>query len=480
LLESELARSFPELDYTARLRRVDRCAIATALPKDSALVEFVYHQLQSVGSTRVPLAAYSAFVLPDGEQDNVQLFPIGMADNLEHAVALFRAAITQDQAELSRFGDKAVTPESSHKIEQDIGCELRKALIDRIRPALGSSRQQLFLSPDGVLNQLPFGILPLDTPNNHGPWLVNEFRLHYLSSGRDIMASSSQVRPPYGPPIVVANPDFNLRELANAITVNGIETPASIPKVEPMSELNSEPPKDLLATHFHFNRLADTASEGLWVAKRLGVEPWLGDKAIEAMLKECKSPRILHLATHGFFFPYQKLARVAKSPADVTDANALELPMDPEFGNPLLQCGLALAGANSWLAGESLPPSAGDGILTAEDVCMMDLLGTELVVLSACETGLGKYRAGEGVYGLRRAFELAGARSMVMSLWRVPGEPTEFLMKEMYRQLSMGMPCSEALREAQRIQRQRFPETFFWGAFVCFGYEGDRLQLGKH
>ncbi len=108
-------------------------------------------------------------------------------------------------------------------------------------------------------------------------------------------------------------------------------------------------------------------------------------------------------------------------------------------------------------------------MLTAEDVCAIDLTGTELVVLSACETGLGEYRQGEGVFGLRRAFELAGAASLVMSLWRVPSGPTYELMKEFYRQLALGKRRSQALREAQRVIRRRYPDTFYWGAFVLSG-----------
>jgi CHAT domain-containing protein len=137
--------------------------------------------------------------------------------------------------------------------------------------------------------------------------------------------------------------------------------------------------------------------------------------------------------------------------------------------HPLLCSGLAFAGANRWLAGQPLPAEAEDGLLTAEDVCAMDLRGTELVVLSACETGLGEYLAGEGVFGLRRAFELAGAGSLVMSLWRVPSAATCEFMKEFYRQIFQGRRRSQALREAQRIMRRRYPPTLYWGAFVLSG-----------
>src|SRR5262245_29556129 len=121
----------------------------------------------------------------------------------------------------------------------------------------------------------------------------------------------------------------------------------------------------------------------------------------------------------------------------------------PMMENPMLRSGLALAGANTWLKAGNLPEKAEDGLLTAEDVTGLDLLATELVVLSACETGLGQVHVGEGVFGLRRAFVLAGAKTLVMSLWKVPDEPTRELMEDFYGRLLAGRGRAEALPEAK-------------------------------
>jgi CHAT domain-containing protein len=137
-----------------------------------------------------------------------------------------------------------------------------------------------------------------------------------------------------------------------------------------------------------------------------------------------------------------------------------------------LRSGLALAGVNTWLDGGTLPAEAEDGVLTAEDVTGLDLFDTDLVVLSACETGLGAVRAGEGVFGLRRAFQLAGARAVVMSLWKVPDEATHELMTEFYRNLLAGQPRADALRSAQLAMRARYPDPRYWGAFILQGDPG--------
>ena len=115
-------------------------------------------------------------------------------------------------------------------------------------------------------------------------------------------------------------------------------------------------------------------------------------------------------------------------------------------------------------------------LLSAEEVAGLDLRGCELAVLSACETGLGEVRTGEGVFGLRRAFVLAGARTLVMSLWKVPDEQTQELMVDFYRRVLAGQPRADALRQAQLTLRQKYPDPYYWGAFICQGEPG---PLGK-
>jgi CHAT domain-containing protein len=143
-----------------------------------------------------------------------------------------------------------------------------------------------------------------------------------------------------------------------------------------------------------------------------------------------------------------------------------------DWENPLLRSGLALAGVNTFLNNGELPPEALDGLLTAADVLQMNLVGTELVVLSACETGLGEVQIGEGVIGLRRAFLLAGAHTLVISLWKVPDQQTQELMNCFYQNLRAGQSRVEALRDAQLSLRKKYAHPLFWGAFICQGFPG--------
>ena len=160
--------------------------------------------------------------------------------------------------------------------------------------------------------------------------------------------------------------------------------------------------------------------------------------ATESALKEVSSPRVLHVATHGFFLPDQKheesIAQSARGLGLVND-RAVVAPVAPRGENPLLRSGLALAGANerggTSAAGE-------DGVLTAYEAAGLDLWGTRLVVLSACETGVGEVQNGDGVYGLRRALVLAGSESQVMTLWQVSDDATRELMIEYYHRLQSG------------------------------------------
>ena len=216
----------------------------------------------------------------------------------------------------------------------------------------------------------------------------------------------------------------------------------------------------------HFDPIPETPEEAVEIGKALSVTALTGKEATETAIREQRAPRVLHLATHGFFLPDQ--------PTEPED-RGLSLGIGPStsaFGtpppaaeNPLLRSGLALAGANR-RAG-----SGDDGILTALEMAGLDLWGTELVVLSACETAVGEVAVGEGVYGLRRALVIAGAESQLGSLWKVSDEATRELMTRYYERLIAGEGRAEALRRVQleMIQDRALRHPFYWASFIPIG-----------
>ena len=425
-LEAGVARAVAALDPASRLRAANRRAVAAALPPDSALVEYLHATMTATGGFGTN--AYFAFVLKAGHPDDVSMFPMGLADEMDVAVDLFRRAI------VSGFIDDDL--EDPDMVERDIGRQLRRVLIDRVREATGD-RTHFVLSPDGELGQIPFECLPLDETGVVGDAL----RIDYVSSGRDLVQPAAAGGAAATAPLVVADPDFDLQD--NAASSTAKPTTSGV---------------ILRGSGIRFNRLEDTLAEAELVSRQVNARALTGADALESRITACRSPRILHIATHGFFLPDRLPSRGGET-----------LATNPLETNPLLRSGLALAGANAWLDGAALPEEADDGLLTAEDVTGMNLAGTELVVLSACDTGLGEYRSGEGVFGLRRAFALAGAHMLVMSLWQVPSEQTTVLMEVFYDRLANGRPAADALREAKAAVRSRWSETFFWGAFVAFG-----------
>jgi hypothetical protein len=453
--------------------------VARELPEGSALVEFArfevfdFEAVPAQGEHQWKAARYLAFVLPAGEPDDVRMVDLGEAEPIDRLIATFRNSITHEgedrsgedmvpttngkdqtyerdpamlRAQIGDYsqglqGTRGLVPDyedSDETLDGEEGMRLRAAVFDKLVPHLGGSTR-LFVAPDGELYRLPFEALP----TSDGKRLIDEYQISYLGSGRDVLRFAADSAVEAGSPLIAADPDFDM---------GSTDAPSSSRTVG-------------------FKRLSGTKKEGERIAQMLGVTPLVGDGPLEATVKDARSPRILHIATHGFFRPDTTRDPNEKA-HDVRTMGALDgglLGRLAHVENPLLRSGLALVGANTWLKGGSLPQEAEDGILMAEDVTGMDLLATELAVLSACQTGLGEVHSGEGVYGLRRAFVVAGAKTLVMSLWKVPDEHTRELMEDFYRRLLGGEPRAEALREAQLKMKERYPDPFYWGAFICQG-----------
>ena len=248
--------------------------------------------------------------------------------------------------------------------------------------------------------------------------------------------------------MIVANPAFDAA---------GKETATSTPG-QPVNAVDAQ-------QRLRFDPLPGTAAEAAALSKVLPeARVYTGANATESLLKDMRPPSILHIATHGFF-----LRSTGAQTTDGTRGLSI-VPAPTSSGNrqdALVLSGLALAGANQRAGG-----SDQDGILTALEATGLNLWGTRMVVLSACETGVGDARNGEGVYGLRRALVLAGSESQVMSLWQVSDTATTDLMIEYYRRLRAGEGRAEALRNVQRSFLQggsNRSHPFYWASFIQSG-----------
>lgn len=455
-LEAALIRQIPEADVQHQLERANVQSLTSSLAIGDALIEFVKTIIFPLGTglrsgdPEAPLERYLAFVVTANAPEQVMFKDLGEAAPIDNLIRDFRQAIG---GSTNRKGAKRHLRIGAKRSAQPkmvaIRKLLRQAIFDPLTPLL-SNCQRVFLAPDGDLSILPFETLATDT----GHSLIDHYTFSYLAVGRELLRFRTPQLSEVDDCIVIADPDFDL-------TVSSTPEPTIAP---PTDQLLPE-----MFEGYDFIRLPGTYNEGVKVANQLGVNPWIGANATKQRLIGVHSPPILHLATHGFAIPSSQ-AGARRHPG----SPQIEQEQFPPnyLENPLLRSGLALAGANTWLRGRALPETTGNGILTAEDASGLDLLDTELVVLSACETGLGDIQIGEGVLGLRRAFMLAGAKTLVMSLWKVPDQQTQELIVDFYQRLLTGTSRVEALREAQLAMKQRYIDPVYWGGFILQGDPG--------
>lgn len=317
-----------------------------------------------------------------------------------------------------------------------------------------SNTRKVYIVPDGIYHNI--NLSTLYNPAS-GKYLSDEYTLHLLGSSLDLIhyrGGKATPRKSYKQfkAYLFGYPDYTGTKQARQYTSAELGRIRNFIRKDSIQRFF-----DL--TEGHVTVLEGTRIEVNEVNKVLrskGIEAVLltDQDASEKQLRQLRSPDVLHIATHGFFL-----------------SNAERLDPDKQIRikeNPLMRSGLLLAGAELGLRGESMP-SDDDGILFANEVQLLDLNDTELVVLSACETGLGEIKNGEGVYGLQRTLQEAGAKNIIMSLWKVDDQVTQELMTQFYTLLFSGKSKRAAFEEAQFIIRQKHPHPYYWGAFVLIG-----------
>ncbi|HEX3084289.1 MAG TPA: CHAT domain-containing tetratricopeptide repeat protein, partial [Pyrinomonadaceae bacterium] len=379
-LEDEVSRRTAGLYQTSQPVTLD--AIRGAIPPDAALIEFaIYHPSDPGVPVERDFPAqphYVAYIIR--KSGDPQWQELGNAKDIDAKVDALRQALRDPQR-----GDV-----------QRLARALDEKVMQPIRAALTDARL-LLISADGELNLTPFAALV----DEQGRYLVQGYSITYLTSGRDLLRMQVG-RQSRGQPVVLADPAFGDPALL-------AERQAS----HRNAGVKSNSAKRIDASQVFFGPLPGVNAEVRALRELLPNASFLTrEQATKAALQSVDAPSILHIATHGFFLaePGEALVATGSRPGITRGIST-----NARIENPLLRSGLALAGANR--NGES-------GILTALEAAGLNLWGTKLVVLSACDTGIGQVRNGEGVYGLRRALILAGTESQVMSLWPVSDSST--------------------------------------------------------
>ncbi len=433
-LESEIGRR--SANFYESSQPITLAAVRAAIPPDAALVEFaVYRPYNFKGKSEETNSGeprYVAYVLRrDGD---VQWKDLGDAKTINAAIGEWRKALRDpkqnDVSTLARAVDEKI--------------------MQPIRASLGDAKK-LLVSPDGELNLIPFEALY----DEKGHYLVENYSFTYLTSGRDLLRMQV-ARTSKSKTLLIANPQFSETSAEQmAETDKTMKTSANSSKRQSVIATRN-------MTDTYFAPLGGTLQEARVIQTLFPNALFLtGTQATETALKQANAPEILHIATHGFFLEDEN----SLSGKSAASRNA---KADVETENPLLRSGLALAGANRRGAANS---GGDDGILTALEASGLNLWGTKLVVLSACDTGLGEVKNGEGVYGLRRAFTLAGTETLLMSLWSVSDYATRELMTNYYKNLKRGMGRGESLRKVQleMLKRKERTHPFYWAAFIQSG-----------
>jgi tetratricopeptide (TPR) repeat protein len=425
-LEGQLAQNVAGLGRARRSLSVTVESVQAAIPPNTALVEFLFYR-HYLGKDQWERRYGATVVTHSGEPKWVCLGP---AADIETNIQVCQRAV---RTRKDQFGLSVALK------------RLYEQLCSPIEPFLPAQVKNLVLSPDGALNFLSFATLL--APDRK--FAAEKFSIRYVSSGRDLLAQPATTT--NSELVIFASPNYSTTGMTKPQTPGVFLAP--LPGFAQQAKV-----------------LETKAKQWKWA-----VQVYSGSEAAESQVRAVRSPRILHFATHGFVLPEFVGRRPEFGPLQLSDVVS-ERQTQIILRNPMHRCGLALAGAQdtleAWKRGE-VPPTADDGILTAEEVGALHLQGTWLVALSACDTGAGKMAVGEGVMGLRRGFVQAGARNLLLTLWPVAVDETSHFMVDFYYALHETKDPPRALADVQRdwlvsVRRREglLPAVLFAGPFI--------------
>jgi len=441
-LEKILSRSSVKFKSQQSATGVTAEAISMKLKAGEAAIEFVSFQLYSNKWTDSTM--YAAYLLR--ANDSIPVFvPLCEEKQLQQ---LFVSAGTTSTAMVSNFYrglDLGNTNNSSF-----LGTELYKLIWEPLEPYLNGIKR-ISYSPAGKLFSISFQALSVDS----NTVLMDKYELQQYTSTRQVTLRTEEKK--------------NIKPTTITLFGNASFTMDSLQLVKKKSNNSNNStsiytPKNRSSESGVWNDLPGTAEEvkkikQLFDEKKINTKSFIQTTASEENLKALSgnSPQILHIATHGFFLPDPEKK---KRKMGFENENAYTLANDP-----LLRSGLILSGGNYAWSGKTPIEGVEDGIATAYEISQLNLSNTELVVLSACETALGDVKGSEGVFGLQRAFKMAGVKKLIVSLWQVPDKETAELMTAFYTYWMKGKTIEESFAQAQADMRKKY-SPFYWAAFV--------------
>jgi CHAT domain-containing protein len=472
--ERDLAEASAAFRQELRRTRAGATEVLAHLPAGAALVSYARYTPQPIagGSHRTaPRAqttspqAYAAFVARPGRR--VAIVPLGEASRIDAAIDAWRARIRD---ELTSAGLASRRTEAAYR---EAGRALRALVWDPVQSRLGNA-STVFIVPDGALHLVDLSTLPA---GETGYLADAPVVLHYMLAERDLLQSSSPAAS--DSLLALGAPDFDKAERSTAAPTPRIASNGASPASH-VASAGGSPLRGAAACEAslasRFDPLPATDVEVRHIAdlwrRRLPDEVVLldGARASETAVKAlARGRRVLHLATHGFFLDRNCAAAGTRGGGSANQRMLEE--------SPLLRSGLVLAGANSRTrAHAEADANDDDGILTAEEIAGLDLSGAQWAVLSACDTGRGDWQAGEGVVGLRRSFQMAGARTVILSLWPVLDSVTARWMTALYRsKWTSHRTTAAAVRDANRAllaERRANGESthpLYWSGFIATG-----------
>ncbi|MBR9974267.1 MAG: CHAT domain-containing protein [Bacteroidetes bacterium] len=434
-LDAALRKLDREYEKLRSRQEADWRDIQRQLKSDEALVEFAAVPVSENNGSGGDTLQYAAVIL-----------------RRSGAPVIVRLA---DEARLATYVSEAIDPRvPSYVTQRDVAEQLSGLVWEPLERFLDGVNA-VWLIPDGLLHRLSFHALLTRDASGGFVHLDDRYELHLLTGARDLLSRNVRYRPqPYRRPddaVLFGAPQFS--DGASDGTTSGERSQTA-------ADTRGGSWGPLPGTRTEVEEVDRLCRE-----RSVPSIVHTGADATEERIKELsgQSPRILHVATHGFFFPVLRV-RLQDLPFSLRSrGGAVQLRTED---NPMLRSGLVLSGANVAWTGASPAPRQDDGILSALEISRLDFSGTDLVALSACETGLGDITNGEGIFGLQRAFQVAGASRLLMTLWKVADEATVVLMKHFYDRYLAGMDADKAFREARKAMRAVYPNPWYWAGFV--------------